>query len=229
MVLAVRADASGGTQAWSYAPPGRAAPAGSGRRRSRQGFCSAGWRKPDASEDAEPTTDTESDAVADNDPAIEPDPTPAPEGDEQADNPAVDEVQEEGPPPVEEPDSETAQPPSSEPETDSTSEPRPSGESGSEADTQPAAETSPNTRRRPRNRTSKRRPKTSSTCDATVYRRWKSRAELAAEALDHAGLTDCLVPVVIGPGRLREELVATMTRALWEPEHFPRRPAHGPV
>jgi AcrR family transcriptional regulator len=50
---------------------------------------------------------------------------------------------------------------------------------------------------------------------ATVYRRWKSRAELAAEALDHAGLTDCLVPVAIGPGRLREELIATMTRALW--------------
>ncbi|MFI5966378.1 TetR/AcrR family transcriptional regulator [Streptomyces asoensis] len=50
---------------------------------------------------------------------------------------------------------------------------------------------------------------------ATVYRRWKSRAQLAAEALDHAGLTDDLVPVVIGPGRLREELVATMTRALW--------------
>ena len=39
--------------------------------------------------------------------------------------------------------------------------------------------------------------------------------ELAAEALDHAGLTDDLVPVTIGPGRLREELIATMTRALW--------------
>ncbi|MFG2134710.1 TetR/AcrR family transcriptional regulator [Streptomyces sp. NPDC048751] len=50
---------------------------------------------------------------------------------------------------------------------------------------------------------------------ATVYRRWKSRAELAAEALDHAGLTDDLVPVTIGPGRLREELIATMTRATW--------------
>ena len=50
---------------------------------------------------------------------------------------------------------------------------------------------------------------------ATVYRRWKSRMELAAEALDHAGLTDDLVPVTIGPGRLREELIATMTRALW--------------
>ncbi|MEU6353582.1 TetR/AcrR family transcriptional regulator [Streptomyces sp. NPDC047072] len=49
---------------------------------------------------------------------------------------------------------------------------------------------------------------------ATVYRRWKSRAELAAEALDHAGLTDDLVPVTIGPGRLREELIATMTRSL---------------
>ncbi|WP_045561528.1 hypothetical protein [Streptomyces sp. FxanaA7] len=50
--------------------------------------------------------------------------------------------------------------------------------------------------------------------DANVYRRWKSRAEPAAEALDHGGLTDDLVPVIIGPGRLREELVATMTRAL---------------
>jgi AcrR family transcriptional regulator len=52
---------------------------------------------------------------------------------------------------------------------------------------------------------------------ATVYRRWKSRAELAAEALDHAGLTDNLAPVRIGPGQLRDELVATMTRALWSP------------
>ncbi|MFF0015403.1 TetR/AcrR family transcriptional regulator C-terminal ligand-binding domain-containing protein [Streptomyces sp. NPDC005374] len=51
--------------------------------------------------------------------------------------------------------------------------------------------------------------------DANVYRRWKSRAELAAEALDHGGLTDDLGPVIIGPGRLREELVATMARALW--------------
>ncbi|WP_060887723.1 TetR/AcrR family transcriptional regulator C-terminal ligand-binding domain-containing protein [Streptomyces caniscabiei] len=37
-------------------------------------------------------------------------------------------------------------------------------------------------------------------------------------ALDHAGLTDDLVAVTIGPGRLREELVATMTRALWSPD-----------
>jgi AcrR family transcriptional regulator len=50
---------------------------------------------------------------------------------------------------------------------------------------------------------------------ATVYRRWPSRAELAAEALDHAGLTDDIVPVTIGPGRLREELIATLTRATW--------------
>ncbi|QYX80299.1 dihydrolipoyllysine-residue succinyltransferase component of 2-oxoglutarate dehydrogenase complex [Streptomyces akebiae] len=118
---------------------------------------------PDVGEDAEPTTDTESGPVVDNDPAIEPDPTPAPDGDQQADTPAADEVQEEGPSSVEEPDPEAAQPPSSEPESDSASAPRPSGESGSEADAQPAAETSPSTKRRPRNRTSKRRPKASST------------------------------------------------------------------
>jgi AcrR family transcriptional regulator len=45
---------------------------------------------------------------------------------------------------------------------------------------------------------------------ATVYRRWPSRAELAAEALSHAGLTDDVVPVAIGPGRVREELLATL-------------------
>ncbi|MDP9798671.1 AcrR family transcriptional regulator [Catenuloplanes nepalensis] len=45
---------------------------------------------------------------------------------------------------------------------------------------------------------------------ATVYRRWQSRAELAAEALSHAGLTDDVVPVIIGSGRLRDELFATL-------------------
>jgi AcrR family transcriptional regulator len=53
---------------------------------------------------------------------------------------------------------------------------------------------------------------------ATVYRRWRSRAELAAEALDHAGLTDDLVAVRIGRGRLRDELVATLTRATQSPD-----------
>ncbi len=54
---------------------------------------------------------------------------------------------------------------------------------------------------------------------ATVYRRWRSRAELAAEALDHAGLTDDLVPVTIGRGQLRAELIATMTRATRSPDY----------
>ena len=45
---------------------------------------------------------------------------------------------------------------------------------------------------------------------ATVYRRWPSRAELAAEALSHAGLTADGVPVAIGPGRGRDELLATL-------------------
>lgn len=48
---------------------------------------------------------------------------------------------------------------------------------------------------------------------ATVYRRWASRAELAAEALSHAGLTDDVVPVTIGTGRVREELLATLISA----------------
>jgi hypothetical protein len=118
---------------------------------------------PDVGEDAEPTADTESGPVVDNDPAIEPDPTSAPDSDQQADTPAADEVQEEDPSSVEEPDPEAAQPAGSEPETHSASESRPSGESGSKADAQPVAETSPGTERRPRNRTPKRRPKTSST------------------------------------------------------------------
>ncbi|MFI5800881.1 TetR/AcrR family transcriptional regulator [Streptomyces sp. NPDC051677] len=53
---------------------------------------------------------------------------------------------------------------------------------------------------------------------ATVYRRWKSRAELAIEALDHAGLTSDLVAVRIGPGQLRDELVATLARAARGPD-----------
>ncbi|SHN25177.1 TetR/AcrR family transcriptional regulator [Cryptosporangium aurantiacum] len=49
---------------------------------------------------------------------------------------------------------------------------------------------------------------------ATVYRRWQSRAELAAEALGNAGLTDDVVPVIIGSGQLREELNATLVSAI---------------
>ncbi|MDQ0602037.1 hypothetical protein QF037_006382 [Streptomyces canus] len=115
---------------------------------------------PDVGEDAEPTTGTESAPGADNKAAIEPDPTPAPDDDQQTDDPAADEVQEEGSSPVEDPDLEVAQPPSSGPETESDSEPRPSGESGGEADAQPVAESSPSTRRRPR--TPRRRAKTNS-------------------------------------------------------------------
>ncbi|MFG2940353.1 TetR/AcrR family transcriptional regulator [Streptomyces sp. NPDC048282] len=48
---------------------------------------------------------------------------------------------------------------------------------------------------------------------ATVYRRWKSRAELAAEALEFAGLAEDVVAARIGPGRLRDELVTTLTSA----------------
>ncbi|MEU3648128.1 TetR/AcrR family transcriptional regulator [Lentzea sp. NPDC034063] len=48
---------------------------------------------------------------------------------------------------------------------------------------------------------------------ATVYRRWPSRAELAAEALSHAGLTDDVVPVTIGNGRVRDEFFATLASA----------------
>lgn len=118
---------------------------------------------PDVGGDAEPTADTESGPVADNAPAIEPDPTPVPDGDQQEGNPTADEVQEEGPSPAEEPAPEVTQPPSSGPETESASEPRPSGEISGEADAKPAAEASPGAKRRPRSRTPKRRPKTSST------------------------------------------------------------------
>ncbi|KFF98130.1 hypothetical protein IQ62_27090 [Streptomyces scabiei] len=118
---------------------------------------------PDVGEDAEPTTDAESGPVTDNDLAIEPDPTPAPDGDQQAESPAADEVQEGDPSPTEEPDPEVTQPSSAEPEADSASEPRPSGAISGEADAQPAAETGPTTKRRPRSRTPKGRPKASST------------------------------------------------------------------
>ncbi|KQV94127.1 TetR-like C-terminal domain-containing protein [Streptomyces sp. Root369] len=43
-------------------------------------------------------------------------------------------------------------------------------------------------------------------------------SQLAAEALDHAGLTDDLVPVTIGRGQLRAELIATMSRATRGPD-----------
>ncbi|MFJ4939047.1 hypothetical protein ACIP8U_34995 [Streptomyces pseudovenezuelae] len=118
---------------------------------------------PDVGEGAEPTADTESGPVADSDPAIETDPTSSPDGDQQAETPAADEVQEEGRSSAEEPDPENAQPAGSEPETQSASESRPADGSGGEADAQPVAETSPSTKRRPRNRTPKRRPKTGST------------------------------------------------------------------
>ncbi|GGX70302.1 TetR/AcrR family transcriptional regulator [Streptomyces fructofermentans] len=49
---------------------------------------------------------------------------------------------------------------------------------------------------------------------ATVYRRWPSRAELAAEALSHAGLTDDVMPVILGSGHLRDELLATLASAI---------------
>ncbi|MFC8671440.1 hypothetical protein ACFUEN_02055 [Streptomyces griseorubiginosus] len=118
---------------------------------------------PDVGEDAEPTADTEAGPVANSAPVIQPDPTPEPDGDQQADTPAADEVQEERLPPGEEPDPEVAQSSSSETEATPASEPRPSGESSGEADSQPATETSPSTKRRPRNRTPKRHPNTSST------------------------------------------------------------------
>lgn len=53
---------------------------------------------------------------------------------------------------------------------------------------------------------------------ATVYRRWRSRAELAAEALEHAGLADDVVAVRIGPGEVRAELIATLTTATHAPD-----------
>ncbi|GAB3139070.1 TetR/AcrR family transcriptional regulator [Microbispora hainanensis] len=45
---------------------------------------------------------------------------------------------------------------------------------------------------------------------ATVYRRWRSRVELAADALDHAALAAGHRAVRIGPGQLRQELIETL-------------------
>ena len=45
---------------------------------------------------------------------------------------------------------------------------------------------------------------------ATVYRRWASPAELAAEAFEHSGIINERAIVTIGSGRLREELVGTL-------------------
>ncbi|MET7668528.1 TetR/AcrR family transcriptional regulator [Micromonospora luteifusca] len=45
---------------------------------------------------------------------------------------------------------------------------------------------------------------------ATVYRRWKSRLELAANALEHASLADTHKAITIGPGQLRQELIETL-------------------
>lgn len=55
---------------------------------------------------------------------------------------------------------------------------------------------------------------------ATVYRRWVSRAELAAEALSHAGLTDDVLPVTIGAGHVRDELSATLLSIAGSRESF---------
>ncbi|MCX5328089.1 hypothetical protein [Streptomyces sp. NBC_00140] len=111
---------------------------------------------PNVGDNAEPATGTEPGPVADNDPAIEPDP------DQQAENPVADEVQDEGPSLAQEPDPEVAQPLSVEPEAESDSEPGPSSENG-DSDDQPAAEASPSAKRRSRSRAPKRHPKASST------------------------------------------------------------------
>lgn len=48
---------------------------------------------------------------------------------------------------------------------------------------------------------------------ATVYRRWASPAELAAEAFEHSGIINERAIVTLGPGRLRDELIGTLTAA----------------
>ncbi|MEV4444589.1 hypothetical protein [Streptomyces mirabilis] len=116
---------------------------------------------PDVGEDAETTTDTESGPVGDGDPAIKHDPTPAPDGDQQPESSAADEVQEKDPSPAEELDPEVTPPPSG--ELGPAPAPEPADENSGELDDQPTGETSPTTRRRPRSRTPKRRPKSSST------------------------------------------------------------------
>jgi AcrR family transcriptional regulator len=45
---------------------------------------------------------------------------------------------------------------------------------------------------------------------ATVYRRWASPAELAAEAFEHSGIINERAIVTLGPGRLRDELIGTL-------------------
>ncbi|WP_371832724.1 MULTISPECIES: TetR/AcrR family transcriptional regulator [Nocardiaceae] len=61
---------------------------------------------------------------------------------------------------------------------------------------------------------------------ATVYRRWASPAELAAEAFEHSGIINEQAIVTIGPGRLRDELIGTLvaTATCSSP-----RPRHGLV
>ncbi|MER6367513.1 hypothetical protein ABT255_03875 [Streptomyces mirabilis] len=118
---------------------------------------------PDVGENAEPATDTESGSVADNYPAIEHDPAPAPDGDQHPENSAAGEVQERDPSPAEELDPEVTPPPSGESGPDPAPEPKPADENSGELDDQPTGETSPTTKRRPRSRTPKRRPKSSST------------------------------------------------------------------
>lgn len=48
---------------------------------------------------------------------------------------------------------------------------------------------------------------------ATVYRRWASPAELAAEAFEHSGIINERAIVTLGPGRLRDELIGTLSAA----------------
>ncbi|WP_406126982.1 hypothetical protein [Streptomyces sp. NBC_00989] len=98
----------------------------------------------DDAEDAEPATEAQPGTVADNDPAIEHVPTPAPDGDQQTGSPAADEVRESAPSPT----GEVTQPPN--PELDSAPEPRTPDEIGGEARDQPTDETGSTMKRRPR-------------------------------------------------------------------------------
>ena len=45
---------------------------------------------------------------------------------------------------------------------------------------------------------------------ATVYRRWASPAELAAEAFEYSGIINEVDVTVLGPGRIRDELIGTL-------------------
>jgi AcrR family transcriptional regulator len=45
---------------------------------------------------------------------------------------------------------------------------------------------------------------------ATVYRRWASPAELAAEAFEHSGMINEVAVTVLGPNRIRDELIGTL-------------------